>query len=241
MANGLMDPLDVVSYSPEANQWLQAVLGGDFLGANPYIDQLIKQMEADAMRQYSEAILPTATARLNQSGAYGTALGKQAQANTARDFAQSLAGQTAGVRYEDYGAERDRMMQALGIYSGQEDQTRGLLSNMRLGTEQAQTSLEQSRIAAAAQRAAANAAAGASRYGADRSFAAARLGAQSDFWRDAFSRSGLMRGYTGGPQQGASFGTPPMVPQGGVSGGPAGGFVPYKGGGDPWNSPGAWG
>lgn len=234
MANGLMDPLDVVSYSPEANQWLQQVLGGEFLGANPYIDQLIQQMEADAMRQYGEAILPTATSQLNMSGAYGTALGKQAQANTARDFAQGLAGQTAGIRYEDYGSERDRMMQALGIYSGQEDQARGLLSNMRLGTEQSQTSLEQARIAAAAQRAAANAAASASRYGA-------RLGAQSSYWNNLFNQSQNMRGWQGGPtdglgQRNAPTGAPPMasIPKFDFQQGPGALNA------DPWSQPGAW-
>lgn len=233
-----MTPEQIAQFQADPNEWMRAVLGGQYLGSNPYIDQLIKTMEADAQRQFQESILPTRKSELNLSGAYGSALGAQAEARAAEDFARGLMGQTAGIRYQDYGAERENMMRALGLLSGETAASRQGLFGARDTDVGSATNIETANISAAAQRAAANAAAGASRYGADRSFAAARLGAQSDFWRDAFSRSGLMGGFTGGPSN---------APQGGAGtqgawGGPANRSLPYKPvGGDPWNQPGAWG
>lgn len=237
-----LTPEQIANFQADPNQWLRSVLEGQFLGQNPHLQDIISQIEADAQRQFQESILPTTTAQLNQSGAYGTALGAQARAGAAEDFARGLMGQTAGIRYEDYGSERDRMQQALQLLSGETLGSRQGLFGARDTDVQSATNIEQANIAAAAQRAAARSAAGASRYGADRSFAAARLGAQSDFWRNAFNRSGLMRGFTGGPQQ--SIGQRGAGAQGrNVFGGPAGGFVPADKpiGGDPWNQPGAWG
>lgn len=243
-----LTPEQIAAFQADPNQWMQQVLEGQYLGANPYIDELIRQTEADAMRQFQESILPTRAAELNLSGAYGTALGQQAEANTARDFAQMLSGQTSGLRAQDYASERDRMMQALQLLSGETLGTRQGLFGARGQDVQSATNLQQAQIAANAQRAAARAAAGASRYGADRSFAAARLGQQANFWQDAFNRSGLMRGFTGGPQQ--SLGQrgaiqTPSAPTGqfaglmqqGVFGGPAGGVVQGPSTIDPWNNP----
>lgn len=253
-----LTPEQIANFLPQINQYMQQVLGGEFIGANPYIDELIQQTEADAMRQFQESILPTRAAELNLSGAYGTALGQQAEANTARDFAQMLSGQTSGLRAQDYQSERENMMRALQLLSGETVASRQGLFGARDTDVQSATNLRQAQMAANAQRAAARAAAGASRYGADRAFAAQRLGMQSDFWRDAFNRSGLMRGFTGGPQQslgqrGAApaVGTGPRftpeIPagfgaagQGGLFGGPAGGVLQGPSTIDPWNNPGAF-
>lgn len=247
-----MTPEQIANFQASPNEWLRAVLEGQYLGQNPYLQDVISQIEADAQRQFQESILPTRRSELNLSGAYGTALGSMAEAGAAEDFARGLMGQTAGIRYEDYGAERDRMMQGLQLLSGETLGSRQGLFGARGQDVQSATSIRQSEIAAAAQRAAANAAAGASRY-------SARLGAQSSYWNNLFQRSQQMRGIFGGPGQsigqrgagGASFSVPDM-PAGkigsiggfgaqGVYGGPAAGPVKWGGSmGDPWNTSGGF-
>lgn len=257
-----LTPEQIAQFQADPNEWMRAVLGGQYLGANPYIDQLISQIEADAQRQFQESILPTETARLNMSGAYGTALGQQARAGAAEDFARGLMGQTAGIRFQDYGSERDRMMQALGLLSGETAASRQGLFGARDTDVQSATNLQQTQMQTAAQRAAARMAAGASRYAADRSYAGQRLGAQASYWNNLFNRSQQMRGLFGGPagsigQRGAGGGgmatlpfipptaTTPFVPSSGalrsqgVYGGPAGGPVRYDGPGA-WDNPGAF-
>lgn len=254
-----MTPEQIAAYQVDPNQWLRSVLEGQYLGANPYLNQLISQIESDAQRQFQESILPTTRSELNLSGAYGTALGQQAQAKSAEDFARGLMGQTAGIRYQDYGSERDRMQQALQLLSGETVASRQGLFGARAADVQSATGIRQSEIAAAAQRAAANAAASASRYGADRSYAAARLAQQSNYWNNLFNRSQQMRGFFGGPEQSMgqraaagtqspSFSIPkfdfmqgPNVIGGvggqGAWGGPADGALRYAGStGDPWNT-----
>lgn len=246
-----MTPEQIARFQAQPNEWMRAVLEGQFLGANPYIQDVISQIEADAQRQYREAELPTLTSQLNLSGAYGTALGARARSQAAADFARGLMGQTAGIRYQDYTGERENMMRALGLLSGETAASRQGLFGARDTDVQSATNLRQAEIAAAAQRAAANAAASASRY-------SARLGAQSSYWNNLFNRSQQMRGLFGGPGEpigqrvaGGGMATLPFVPPGkggsfGVSGqnvwgGPAGGPVKYGGSmGDPWNTSGGF-
>lgn len=236
-----MSPEAIANFQADPNQWLRQLLEGQYLGANPYLQDVISQIEADAQRQFQESILPTRRGELNLSGAYGTALGSMAEAGAAEDFARGLMGQTAGIRYQDYGAERDRMQQALQLLSGETLGSRQGLFGARGQDVQSATNLRQAEIAAAAQRAAANAAAGASRYGADRSYAAARLGAQSNYFNNLFNRSQQMRGFFGGPEQ--SMGQRAPQPQlggfrsQGFFGGPKSiARGPGTIGDDPWNT-----
>lgn len=237
-----LTPEQIAQFQVDPNQWVQSILSGEFLGANPYINELIAAMEADARRAYETGTVPLLRSNLNMGGAYGSALGSLAESRAAQDFTRGLMGQTAGVRYQDYGAERENMMRALQLLSGETVASRQGLFGARDTDVQSATNLEQTQMQTAAQRAAARMSAGARRYAADRSYAASQLGAQADYWRNLFNYSGLMRGFTGGP--GESMGrrnAAPRTPD--VWGGPAGGFVPANKpiGGDPWNQPGAWG
>lgn len=242
-----MTPEQIAAFQVDPNQWIRQVLEGQFLGQNPALAEMLQSIEQDAMRQFQEASRPNLASQLNLSGGYGTALGRQSLANASRDFSTSLAGQLAGIRYQDYGAERDRMQQALQLLSGETVASRQGLFGARDTDVQSATNLRQAQMQADAQRAAARMAAGASRYGADRSFAAARLGHQANFWRDAMARSGLIRGFTGGPQD--SLGQRKLHAQpgakGGLFGGPASTPVRFDmkqdrmgASPDPWNQPG---
>lgn len=231
-----MTPEAIAQFQADPNQWLRQLLEGQFLGANPYLADVISQIEADAQRQFQESILPTRRSELNLSGAYGTALGSQAEAKAAEDFARGLMGQTAGIRYQDYGSERDRMMQGLQLLSGE-----------TLGSRQGLFGSRDTDVQAAAQRAAANMSMrgqlGAARTAAGARMHNARLAQQSAYWNNLFNRSQQMRGFFGGPQQ--SLGQRTAAPQAGALGAPGlPGFKFAQGpetiGGDPWNTPGGF-
>lgn len=226
-----LTPEQIAQFQASPNEWMRAVLGGRYLGANPYIDQLIKTMEADAQRQFQESILPTRKSELNLSGAYGSALGAQAEAKAAEDFARGLMGQTAGIRYQDYGAERENMMRALGLLSGETAASRQGLFGARDTDVQSATNIETANIGRGATL-------GAARIGANASMHNARLAQQAAYWGNLFNQSQAMRGWTGGRDQsigqnqagagGGATRTAPFIPPGKTIGG------------DPWNTPGAW-
>lgn len=243
-----LTPEQIAAFQADPNQWLRSVLEGQYLGANPYIDQLIQAMEADAQRQFQESILPTRRSELNLSGAYGTALGAQAEAKAAEDFARGLMGQTAGIRFQDYGAERDRMQQALQLLSGETLASRQGLFGARGEDVQSATGIRQSEIAAAAQGAASRMGMrgqlGAARIGQSGANYRARLAAQQNYWNNVFNRSQQMRGFFGGPGQpmgqrgqvGVPTSQPVYGPVGtGLWGGPAGGVAQGPPTADPWN------
>lgn len=230
-----LTPEQIANFQSDPSEWLRQVLSGQFLGANPYIDQLIQTMEGDARRAYETGTVPLQRSELNMGGAYGSALGALAESRASQDFTRGLMGQTAGVRYEDYGAERENMMRALGLLSGETVASRQGLFGARDTDVGAATNIQTANISAAAQRAAANAAAGASRYGADRGYAASRLNAQADYWRNLFNQSQIQRGFGGGPPAPGVTSPTAGWPDPGINRG-----LDKFAGGDPWNSPGGW-
>ena len=236
MAKGLLsNPAAIANFSPQMSQWLEQVLSGQFLGANPYINQLIAATEADAQRQFSESQVPMQMSGLNAMGNYGSALGQMASANAGQNFARGLSAQTSGIRSQDYSNERSNMMQALGMYTGQQDNSRSLLASMsnaltakqsqlgaaNIGAKASMYGADQSRIG---QLGAANIHAGASRH-------ATNSAAEQNYWNNLFNWSNMMNNYTGGPANGTGL----MGNYGNAwSGGGGGGGWGGGGGGSPF-------
>ena len=129
----------------QAEAGLSKTLGGDFLGsgaknpyagANPYLEQNIQNTMGDMTKAYNQNVAPTMAANAYQSGSFGNS-GQQEMENTSRDMLQRNLGRVSSdMRMQDYGmqqglaesglnrdqagfnAERNRMMQALGMAPG---------------------------------------------------------------------------------------------------------------------------
>ena len=108
---------------PAAMAQLGATAGGEFLGANPYLDAAAQQIQDRATRQFTEEIAPAIAAQFGgagraRRGAAGTSGGGiqgDVLTGAAGDVAEQVAGQLASQVYMPaYEAERGRQIQAAG-------------------------------------------------------------------------------------------------------------------------------
>jgi len=135
----------LANYQVKPNQWMESVLQGDFLGSNPYLEDVISNLSREAGQAHEQYTLPGINQQFNSGGRYGS--GAQARANilAGEQFDEGLMGEISGIRAGSYESERDRMMQALGLLSGENTSARSNLAGVK-----------QSGIAANAQKYAAN-------------------------------------------------------------------------------------
>ena len=92
-------------------------LGGQYLdpSSNPYLAAANDAAARQVTRQYSEAVAPALQAQFANSGRTGSGLYANAM-DSSRDTLQRGLGEMAGnMYYQNYGDERGRQMQALGM------------------------------------------------------------------------------------------------------------------------------
>lgn len=104
--------------SPEmmaGSQNIYDTLNGGYLAqGNPYLQSQIDRASQDVTRNYQGAVGST-DATFARSGAFGGSAWQQAQEGNARQLAQGLGDVASSMRYQNYGDERGRQMQALGM------------------------------------------------------------------------------------------------------------------------------
>lgn len=223
-----LTPQQIANFFPEMNPFLRAVLEGEFLDpGNPFQQQVIDAIRSDAQRGLEQSIIPLQRSRLGQSGAFGTALGALGEARTVQDFNRALNQQIAGTRAGFFESERDRQLQALGLFSGETTGARQGLFGARAADVGAAAQRASARIRAGATLGAAREAAGASRF-------ATTTNARLQALRDLSNLSSQLNFFN-------TFGQGQFGQQQGAFGGPAAGpvrFNPGQGlGGQPLRIP----
>ena len=96
-------------------QNLQATLSGQYLGANPYLQNQIDASAQDTIRNYNLSVRPQQQAQDAQSGSFGNSGLQQMQLEGQRQLGQTLANSANAMRYQNYGQERANQMQALSM------------------------------------------------------------------------------------------------------------------------------
>lgn len=90
-------------------------LNGSYLSqGNPYLQSQINQGAQSLTRNYYDAVKNT-DASAAQNGSYGGSAWQQMQDNNSRNLASTLGNLESTVRYQNYGDERSRQMQALSL------------------------------------------------------------------------------------------------------------------------------
>lgn len=104
---------------------LGATASGQFLGSNPYLDQVFDTAAGRVQERFTEDILPGLDATFGAGGRAGSGLHALASGRAAGDAAQELAGLAGDIYAPAYEAERGRQLQAaqaggqLGLGAGQ--------------------------------------------------------------------------------------------------------------------------
>ena len=94
---------------------LNKTLGGGFLNGNPYLQQNIDATLGDMSKQFNTQVAPTMAASALNSGSFGNTGGQQMEQQARDGLAKQMGQVSGGMRMQNYGDERGRQMQAMGM------------------------------------------------------------------------------------------------------------------------------
>lgn len=112
--------------SQAATGQLAGTAGGQFLGSNPYLDQMFNKAAGRAGEAFNEQTMPALAAQFGSAGRTGSGLHQQMGENAARQFGRDLQGMAADIYAPAYESERGRQIQAAGALGGLDLQGQGL-------------------------------------------------------------------------------------------------------------------
>jgi len=102
---------------PAAQQQMLGTIQGQYLGANPYLQQALQPGFDAAQRQY-EGGVNQALSNFSKAGRYGSNAMQGALTQSGGDYARALTGAAGALGYQNYGDERARQMAAMGAAPG---------------------------------------------------------------------------------------------------------------------------
>lgn len=106
---------------------------GNYLGSNPYLDQVFDQAAGRAGEAFQEQTMPALAAQFGGAGRTGSGIHQEMGENAARQFGRDLQGMAGDIYSPAYESERDRMINA-AQGGGQYDLgSRGLQGQMGQG------------------------------------------------------------------------------------------------------------
>jgi hypothetical protein len=94
-----------------ALQQQQDVIGGQYLGANPYLEAALRPGQQSAIQAYNQAIGGTRS-QASQAGRYGSGAQNQLESLSQQNLANALTNQAGQAAYQNYAAERGMQNQA---------------------------------------------------------------------------------------------------------------------------------
>jgi hypothetical protein len=85
---------------------------GNYLGSNPYLDQMFQQASGRAGEAFNEQTMPALAAQFGGAGRTGSGIHQEMGQNATRQFGRDLQGMAADIYAPAYESERDRQIQA---------------------------------------------------------------------------------------------------------------------------------
>lgn len=111
-ANRAMQGSPVMS---QANQQLTNIMGGGFMGGNPFLNQQIESAQGDLLRSYNLMAKPAWDKAMQGSGSFGNTGVMEYQQNAQNDLMRNLGRIGSDMRFQNYSTERGLMQNALGM------------------------------------------------------------------------------------------------------------------------------
>ncbi len=91
---------------------LSATAGGDFLNANPYLDQMFDTASGRVTEQFNEDVMPGINAAFSMAGRTGSPAHMNAATDASGELADSLTGMASDIYGGNYARERQNMLTA---------------------------------------------------------------------------------------------------------------------------------
>lgn len=104
--------------SPEMRQagdMYRRTIGGEYLNSNPYLDATINKTLSDVTQSWQKTVGAQADRDASMAGAFGGSVQRELMADNNARLARELGGISSGMRMQNYGDERSRQMQMLGM------------------------------------------------------------------------------------------------------------------------------
>ena len=95
-----------------AQSQVQGTAGGDYLNANPYLNQAITNATQPVIEQFQEDIVPGIQSGFSGAGRYGSGLQARQQERAGQAALDQTSKIASGMSYQNYGDERSRQLQA---------------------------------------------------------------------------------------------------------------------------------
>jgi hypothetical protein len=114
----------------QAQQQMGNIMGGKFLGANPYLDPTFERMAGKVGEQYQDIIAPSIASQMGLAGRTGSGAHQQALERSQGRLGETLSGLATDVYGGDYGRERENMMRAMSMAPGMAQQDYGDISKL---------------------------------------------------------------------------------------------------------------
>jgi hypothetical protein len=128
-----------------ALQQQAGTVGGQYLGANPYLQAALKPAQQATQQAYYDAI-NEARSNLSMGGRYGSGAQTELESRAQQNLANALAGQAGQLAYQNYATERGRQeaaaMGAPGLAASEYADINQLLQTGKAGEAYEQAALE---------------------------------------------------------------------------------------------------
>ena len=98
-----------------AQREAQRSLAGNYLDANPYLQNAIDIASRGVTRNYRTAVAPGIDSTFSLAGRYGSGAHQAVQSQAQQNLADQLGDIASGIAYRNYGDERTNMLQALAL------------------------------------------------------------------------------------------------------------------------------
>jgi hypothetical protein len=99
----------------EAQGMLGATLGGEYLNANPHLQGAINAATRPVIDQYTKTVIPGLESAFSSAGRYGSGAQGSAEADAYGQMMNQIGDIGSQMSYQNYGDERQRMMQGAGL------------------------------------------------------------------------------------------------------------------------------
>lgn len=99
----------------EAQGMLGSTLGGAYLNKNPYLQKAIGAATRPVIDQYTKTVIPGLESAFSSAGRYGSGAQASSEADAYGQMMNQVGDIASDMSYQNYGDERQRMMQASGL------------------------------------------------------------------------------------------------------------------------------
>lgn len=105
---------------------LMGTANGQYLGANPYLDQQYNSAARRVTENFNDAVMPGLNATFAGAGGSGSQIHRELALDSADELGQNLSDLAGNMYGNNYQQERDRQLQASGLLSQDDLSRRGL-------------------------------------------------------------------------------------------------------------------